>query len=60
MTLRLLGGLTTDEVARAFLIPEKTIAQRSFALSGRSAKRAFCSKFRAAKNAPNGSPRCSK
>jgi RNA polymerase sigma-70 factor (ECF subfamily) len=28
MTLRLLGGLTTDEVARAFLIPEKTIAQR--------------------------------
>jgi RNA polymerase sigma factor (sigma-70 family) len=28
MTLRLLGGLTTHEVARAFLIPEKTIAQR--------------------------------
>jgi RNA polymerase sigma factor (sigma-70 family) len=28
LTLRLLGGLTTDEVARAFLIPEKTIAQR--------------------------------
>jgi RNA polymerase sigma-70 factor (ECF subfamily) len=28
MTLRLLGGLTTDEVARAFLIPEKTVAQR--------------------------------
>jgi RNA polymerase sigma-70 factor (ECF subfamily) len=28
MVLRLLGGLTTDEVARAFLIPEKTVAQR--------------------------------
>ncbi len=28
MTLRLLGGLTTDEVARAFLVPEATVAQR--------------------------------
>ena len=28
LTLRLLGGLTTDEVARAFLVPEPTIAQR--------------------------------
>lgn len=28
MTLRLLGGLTTDEIARAFLVPEATIAQR--------------------------------
>jgi RNA polymerase sigma factor (sigma-70 family) len=28
MTLRLLGGLTTDEIARAFLVPEKTLAQR--------------------------------
>jgi RNA polymerase sigma factor (sigma-70 family) len=28
MTLRLLGGLTTEEIARAFLIPEPTIAQR--------------------------------
>ena len=28
LTLRLLGGLTTDEIARAFLVPEKTIAQR--------------------------------
>src|SRR6202012_4722320 len=28
LTLRLLGGLTTAEVARAFLIPEPTIAQR--------------------------------
>jgi RNA polymerase sigma factor (sigma-70 family) len=28
LTLRLLGGLTTDEVARAFLVPEATVAQR--------------------------------
>src|SRR5262249_12765040 len=28
LTLRLLGGLTTDEIARAFLIPERTVAQR--------------------------------
>ena len=28
LTLRLLGGLTTGEIARAFLVPETTIAQR--------------------------------
>ncbi|HYD62015.1 MAG TPA: RNA polymerase sigma factor [Noviherbaspirillum sp.] len=28
LTLKLLGGLTTDEIARAFLVPEPTIAQR--------------------------------
>jgi RNA polymerase sigma-70 factor (ECF subfamily) len=28
LTLRLLGGLTTPEIARAFLVPETTIAQR--------------------------------
>jgi RNA polymerase sigma-70 factor (ECF subfamily) len=28
MTLRALGGLTTDEIARAFLVPEATMAQR--------------------------------
>lgn len=28
LTLRLLGGLTTAEIARAFLVPESTIAQR--------------------------------
>ena len=28
LTLRLLAGLTTDEIARAFLVPEATIAQR--------------------------------
>ncbi|HVR21358.1 MAG TPA: RNA polymerase sigma factor [Polyangiaceae bacterium] len=28
LTLRLLGGLTTTEIARAFLLPESTVAQR--------------------------------
>ena len=28
LTLRLLGGLTTGEIARAFLVPEATVAQR--------------------------------
>jgi predicted RNA polymerase sigma factor len=28
LTLRLLGGLKTEEIARAFLVPERTVAQR--------------------------------
>ncbi len=28
LTLRMLGGLTTEEIARAFLVPEATVAQR--------------------------------
>ncbi|MQA91923.1 MAG: sigma-70 family RNA polymerase sigma factor [Gemmatimonas sp.] len=28
LTLRMLGGLTTNEIARAFLVPESTVAQR--------------------------------
>jgi len=28
LTLRLLGGLTTEEIARAFIVPEPTVAQR--------------------------------
>src|ERR1700738_2785815 len=28
LTLRLIGGLTTDEIARAFLVPEPTMARR--------------------------------
>ena len=30
LTLRLVGGLTTAEIARAFLVPEKTVGQRIF------------------------------
>ena len=28
LTLRTLGGLSTDEIARAFLVPEETMAKR--------------------------------
>ena len=60
LTLRLLGGLTTAEIARAFLVPEATVAQRivrakrtlaearvPFDAPGRTSSRA-------------GSPRCSR
>src|SRR4029453_8551943 len=30
LTLRLIGGLNTAEIARAFLVPEKTMGQRIF------------------------------
>ena len=40
LTLRLVGGLTTTEIARAFLVTEETLAQRSCGPSRRSARRA--------------------
>ena len=35
LTLRLLGGLTTAEIARAFLVPESTLAQRLVRAKGK-------------------------
>src|SRR5438067_4886847 len=35
LTLRLLGGLTTPEIARAFLVPEATMAQRIVRAKGK-------------------------
>jgi RNA polymerase sigma-70 factor (ECF subfamily) len=35
LTLRLLGGLSTDEIARAFLVPEPTMAQRLVRAKGK-------------------------
>jgi RNA polymerase sigma-70 factor (ECF subfamily) len=35
LTLRLLGGLTTTEIARAFLVPEATMAQRLVRAKGK-------------------------
>jgi RNA polymerase sigma-70 factor (ECF subfamily) len=35
LTLRLLGGLTTTEIARAFLVPEPTMAQRLVRAKGK-------------------------
>ena len=47
LTLRLLGGLTTDEIARAFLVPEPTVAQRIV-----RAKRTLAEAQRAVRGAP--------
>ena len=41
LTLRTLGGLETDEIARAFLVPTATMAQRLVHASTRSATPAF-------------------
>ena len=35
LTLRMLGGLTTDEIARAFLVPDTTMAQRLVRAKGK-------------------------
>ncbi len=61
LTLRTLGGLTTEEIARAFLVPEETMAKRlvrakqKIKAAGhpvpRAAARTCC---------PTGSPRCSR
>ena len=54
LTLRLLGGLTTPEIARAFLVPEATVAQRIV-----RAKRTLATKsvaLRGARTAPTARP----
>ena len=55
LTLRLLGGLTTDEIARAFLVPEPTIAQRIVrakrTLAGGRACRSRCRAARSCRSA---------
>ena len=48
LTLRLLGGLTTEEIARAFLVPEPTVAQRIVRPSVRSPKSRYPSRCREA------------
>ena len=53
LTLRLLGGLTTDEIARAMLVPEPTVAQRIV-----RAKRTLAARNIAVRVAPAGRGRC--
>jgi len=60
LTLRLLGGLTTDEIARAFLVPEATVAQRIVRAKRTLAEAHVPSRFRAATNSPPASLRCSR
>ena len=48
LTLRLLGGLSTPEIARAFLVSESTMAQRLVRAKGKIPRRRV---------SPTGSPR---
>ena len=61
LTLRMLGGLRTDEIARAFLVPEATVAQRVVrakrTLRRRRTSRSSC---RPATSWAPASPRCSR
>jgi predicted RNA polymerase sigma factor len=60
LTLRPLGGLTTDEIARAFLVSESTIAQRIVRAKRTSQKSKFLLKFLAVSNSPRASHPSSK
>ena len=61
LTLRLLGGLTTTEIARAYLVPEATIAQRIVRAKKTIAEARTCrSRCRRARNWPSGWLRCSR
>lgn len=55
LTLRLLGGLTTPEIARAFLVPEATVAQRIVRAKRTLAAKGSPSRSRTAPNAKSGS-----
>ena len=57
LTLRLLGGLTTDEIARAFLVPEPTDRAAHRARQAHAGRRAACrSRCRAATSSPSAWP----
>src|SRR4051812_39050945 len=58
LTLRVIGGLTTDEIARAFLSNEVTIAQRIVRAKKTIGKAGLSSRCRGAPNVRRGSPRC--
>ena len=60
LTLRLLGGLTTEEIARAFLVPEPTVAQRIVRAKRTLPRRASRSRFPGRPSGPPAWRRCSR
>ena len=59
LTLRLLGGLEAPEIARAFLVPEATMAKRLVRAKARSATRRSPTASRATPSCRSGSAPCS-
>ena len=58
LTLRLLGGLTTPEIAHAFLVPEPAMAQRLVRARARSVTRGSRTGCRARPTCRTGWPPC--
>jgi RNA polymerase sigma-70 factor (ECF subfamily) len=58
LTLRLLGGLTTAEIARAFLLHEPTVAQRIVRAKRRSGMPAFRTSFPSTRICPRVCAQC--
>jgi len=58
LTLREICDLTTEEIARAFLVPPATIAQRIVRARARSARRRFPIRCRRWSNCPSASTAC--
>ena len=60
LTLRLIGGLTTDEIARAFLVPEPTLAQRIVRAKRTLTEAHVPFELPAGPSSPRAWPRCSR
>lgn len=60
LTLRLLGGLTTAEIARAHLVSESAVAQRIVRAKRTCRRRASRSRFPTAASSASASPPCSR
>ena len=60
LTLRALGGLTTEEIARSFLVPEETMAKRLVRAKQRSRPRGSRSACHRRTCFRTGSPPCSR
>jgi RNA polymerase sigma factor (sigma-70 family) len=58
LALRMICGLTTEEIARAFLLPAATIAQRVVRAKRTLSESGLALRPRAARSSPNGCHRC--